>query len=109
MSESSDPEPDPARPDDGYPTYYPPGEAPVTPWDPGRSPEPAPGQSLGQRAFGLALAPLLLTNLASLVLAGLALARSRGGANHGTGFAWLAIAIDVLVLTAAALVLVLLL
>ncbi len=94
---------------DGYQPYFPPGEAPITPWDPRRGPEPAAGQSLGQRAFGLALAPLLLTNLASLVLAGLALVRSRDGANHGTGFAWLAIAIDLLVLTAAALVLVLLL
>lgn len=100
------PEPDPSRPDDAYPAYYPPGEAPVTPWEPRRdaAPEHAPGPSRGALAFGLALLPFLVTNLVSLGLAVVVLARARrapsADASPGTGFAVLAVVIDVLVVTA---------
>jgi hypothetical protein len=105
VSEPPNPaEPEPAR-DGGYQPYFPPGKAPITPWDPKQGPEPSSGQTLGQRAFGLSLAPFLVTNLVSLVLAGLALSRSRRGGDHGTGFAIIAIAIDALVVAAWALVL----
>ncbi len=102
------PEPDPAPPEGGYPSYHPPGEGPVTPWQPAPPTGPA-RQSTGVRAFVLALAPLVITNLASIVLAVLALSRPRDGEDHGRGFAMVALAVDVLVLAAWALVLALLL
>lgn len=111
MSESPErPEPDPARTDDGYSAYYPPGEAPVTPWDPRRNarPETAPGPSRGVLAFGFSLLPCVVTNLVSLWLAVTALARARrdptDAAAGGTGFAVLAVVVDVLVLVAWVLV-----
>lgn len=52
----------------------------------------------------LALAPLLVTNLASAVLAVLALTRPRDGDDQGRGFALVALVIDVLVVAAWALV-----
>lgn len=104
------PAPDPGRPADGYPAYYPPGEAPVTPWDPRRNaPERTSGPSRGALAFGLALLPFLVTNLISLWLATTALTGARrdpsSAASAGTGFAVLATAVDVLVIAAWMLVL----
>jgi hypothetical protein len=101
-------EPDPAPPEGGYPSYHPPGEGPVTPWQPAPPAGPA-RQSTGVRAFVLSLAPLLVTNLASIVLAVLALSRPRDGADQGRGFAVVALVIDVLVVAAWALVLALVL
>lgn len=110
MSEPQEPfEPDPVRPESAYPSYYPPGEAPTTPWDPRRqAPENASGPSRGVLAFGLALLPFLVTNLVSLWLATTALVRSRRdpsrAAAAGTGFAVLAAVVDVLVIAAWVLV-----
>ncbi len=101
-------EPDPAPPEGGYPSYHPPGEGPITPWQPAEPTGP-PRQSTGVRAFVLSLAPLLVTNLASIVLAVLALSRPRDGEDHGRGFALVALVIDVLVIAAWALVLALVL
>jgi hypothetical protein len=98
------PEPEPAPPEGGYPSYHPPGEGPVTPWQPAQPTGPA-RQSTGVRAFILALAPLLVTNVASIILAVLALSRPRDGADQGRGFAVVALAVDALVLAAWALVL----
>ena len=99
---------DPTPPEGGYPSYHPPGEGPITPWQPAPPTGPAT-QSTGVRAFVLALLPLLITNLASIVLAVRALSRPSDGEDHGRGFAVIALAIDVLVVAAWALVLVLLL
>ena len=108
MSEPPSPsgpvEPEPAPPEGGYPTYHPPGEGPITPWEPTPPSGPA-RQSTGVRAFVLALAPLLLTNLASIVLAVRALTRPRDGTDQGRGFAVVALVVDVLVIAAWALVL----
>ncbi len=108
MSEPADPsgsaEPGPAPPED-YPTYHPPGQAPVTPWQPAPPAGPA-RQSAGVRAFVLALAPLLVTNLVSVVLAVLVLSRPRDAEDQGRGFAMVALLIDVLVVAAWALVLI---
>lgn len=99
---------DPGRPEGDYPAYHPPGEGPTTPWAP--SPPTGPSrQSTGVRAFGLSLAPLVVTNLVSVVLAVFALTRSRDGTDQGRGFAVVALVIDVLVLAAWALVLTLVL
>ena len=95
-------------PEGGYPAYHPPGETPITPWDPRRGPAPTPAMSLGAWSFALALLPLLVTNLVSLVLAAITLARSRDGRNHGRGFAIVAIVVDLLVLPAWALAVILL-
>lgn len=112
MSETPGPsgptEQDPAPPAGGYPSYHPPGEGPITPWQPAEPTGPA-RQSTGVRAFLLSLAPLLVTNLASIVLAVLALTRPRDGEDQGRGFAVVALAIDLLVLVAWALVVALLL
>jgi hypothetical protein len=97
-------EPDPAPPGGGYPSYHPPGDAPTTPWQPAPPAGPA-RQSTGVRSFVLALAPLLVTNVASMVLAVLTLARPRDGRDHGRGFAVVALVIDVLVVAAWVLVL----
>jgi hypothetical protein len=91
-------------PEGGYPSYHPPGEGPVTPWRPGAPKGPA-RQPTGVRAFALALAPLVVTNLVSIVLATLALRRPRDGEDQARGFAVVALAIDALVLVAWALVL----
>jgi hypothetical protein len=61
------------------------------------------------RAFVLALAPLLVTNVASIVLAVRALSRPRDGVDHARGFAVVALAVDVLVIAAWVLVVALLL
>jgi hypothetical protein len=100
-------EPDPAR-DGAYPAHYPPGQAPITPWNPGRGAEPSRGHALGVWAFGLALLPFVITNMVSLALAAVTLVKSRDGRNHGTGFAIIAIVIDLLVVPAWALVIILL-
>ncbi len=111
MSEPAGPagpeQPEPSPPE-GYPTYHPPGQGPVTPWQPAAPVGPA-RQSTGARAFVLALAPLLITNLASAALAVLALSRPRNGADQGRGFAMVALVIDALVVAAWALVLALVL
>jgi hypothetical protein len=101
-------EPDPAPPAGGYPSYHPPGEGPITPWQPAEPTGPA-RQSIGVRAFVLALAPLLVTNLVSIVLALLALSRPRDGTDQGRGFAAVALVVDLLVLAAWALVIALVL
>jgi hypothetical protein len=103
-------QPDPTSPAGAYPSYHPPGQGPTTPWQPAAPPPPgSTRQSPGARAFGLALLPLLVTNVISLVLAVLALVRPADGADPGRGFALLAIAVDVLVIAAWALGLALLL
>jgi hypothetical protein len=102
-------QPDPTSPAGAYPSYHPPGQGPTTPWRPAPPPSRSAPQSLGARAFGLAVLPLLVTNGISLVLAVLALARVADGTDRGRGFALLAIAVDVLVIAAWALGLALLL
>ncbi len=104
----SGPGPPEPSPPEGYPTYHPPGQGPVTPWQPAPPVGPA-RQSTGVRAFALALAPLLITNLASAVLAVIALSRPSNGADQGRGFAMVALVIDTLVVAAWALVLTLVL
>ncbi len=112
MSETPSPpgptEPEAAPPEGGYPSYHPPGEGPITPWQPAEPTGPA-RQSTGVRAFVLSLAPLLVTNVVSIVLAVLALSRPRDGADQGRGFAMVALVVDLLVLSAWTLVIALLL
>lgn len=96
--------PGPASPGESYPAYHRPGEAPITPWEPAE-PSGPPRQTTGVRSFVLALVPLLVTNLVSVVLAVSALTRPADGHDHGRGFAVVALLVDALVIAVWVLVL----